>query len=265
MLDVRRRDRLGSKSNELAWKTIVSQMPPHRTYIEPFLGWGAVMRHKAPANHSICIDREERKVKNFLLELAAAHPTMSAGIVSSDEELWQRVQKEEAAAKQHPTTALIVGDALAFLSTYPWHGDELVYCDPPYVHSTRSDLAGCHYLFEMDDADHTALLAVLRAIPAPVILSGYSSKLYEDTLHDWRLVTYKQVTHRGNVRIEHLWCNFPEPVELHDYRFLGRNFRERQDLNRMRKRWIAKLGKMPILKRQAMFAAMKEFHDGTNT
>ena len=69
--EVRLARRLGSKANEATWKTIINQMPPHHTYIEPFLGWGAIMLHKAPANHSICIDREAEKVSNFLLELAA--------------------------------------------------------------------------------------------------------------------------------------------------------------------------------------------------
>ena len=66
--------RLGSKANEATWKTIINQMPPHHTYIEPFLGWGAIMLHKLPAAHSICIDREEQKVKNFLLELRHGAP-----------------------------------------------------------------------------------------------------------------------------------------------------------------------------------------------
>jgi hypothetical protein len=292
--------RLGSKANEATWKKIINQMPPHHTYIEPFLGWGAIMLHKAPANHSICIDREEEKAINFLLELATAYPTMGSGIVSSDEELWQRValgrrkptcrtlppQLQGAAArglatigepdeqisrlldsgpwqwastKENPTCAVIVGNALAFLASYPWRGDELVYCDPPYMHETRSSRH--RYLFEMGTLEHQALLDILKQIPAKVMLSGYASELYSTALKDWRLVTFEAITRGGTMRTEHLWCNFPEPVELHDYRYLGRNFRERQDLNRMRKRWIAKLRKMPILKQRALFAAMKEFHE----
>lgn len=32
---------------------------------------------------------------------------------------------------------LIQDDAIAYLSTFPYQGSELVYADPPYVHSTR--------------------------------------------------------------------------------------------------------------------------------
>jgi hypothetical protein len=89
--------RLGSKANEGTWKTIINQMPPHRTYIEPFLGWGAMMLNKAPAAHSICIDREAEKVKNFLLELATAHPTMGSGIVSEADAMWSTIGASGAA------------------------------------------------------------------------------------------------------------------------------------------------------------------------
>jgi len=247
MVDVRDRRRLGSKANEATWKTIINQMPPHHTYIEPFLGWGAIMLHKAPAAHSICIDREEEKVNNFLLELATAHPTIGPVIVDADDALWStRGKSAEVIAQQMATSgntaALIVGDALAFLAAYPWRGDELVYCDPPYMHETRSSRH--RYLFEMDEAEHTALLDILRRIPANVMLSGYCSKLYSKALKKWRLVTFEAITRGGTTRTEHLWCNFPEPAELHDYRWVGQTYRQRQDLNRMRRRWTAKLGKM---------------------
>lgn len=262
--------RLGSKANEATWKTIINQMPPHHTYIEPFLGWGAIMLHKAPAAYSICIDKEEAKVRSFLLELATAHPPLMSGIVEATDVLWENIGQSPlnhvtndgataATIALRPKAALIVGDALQFLASYPWRGDELVYLDPPYMHETRSSRH--RYLFDMENLEHTALLDMVLKIPANVMLSGYFSKMYAERLATWRLVTFEAAT-RGGMRTEHLWCNFPEPVALHDYRCLGKNHRERQDLNRMRKRWIAKLEKMPILKQRALFAAIKEFQDG---
>jgi hypothetical protein len=51
--------------------------------------------------------------------------------------------------------------------------------------------------------------------------------------------------------------NYPEPVELHDYRYLGRNFRERERIKRKTQRWERKLRSMPALERHAIFAAMQ--------
>jgi DNA adenine methylase len=173
------------------------------------------------------------------------------------------VLSQNNAREQQQTAALCETDALAFLASYPWRGDELVYCDPPYLLETRTSRR--RYLFEMDTLEHQALLDILLQVPANVMVSGYYSALYASALKDWRLVTLEAITRCGTMRTEHLWCNFPEPVELHDYRYLGRNHRERQDLNRMRKRWISKLAMMPLLKRRALFAALKEFHDRNTT
>ena len=63
---------------------------------------------------------------------------------------------------------------------------------------------------------------------------------------------------RGRPAAELVWCNFPRPTELHDYRFLGDNFREREHLKRMKARWIAKLQKMAPVKRQALLAAIAD-------
>jgi len=48
----------GAKGGEGVYHTIISQMPPHETYIEPFVGAGAVLRFKRPAVCSIAIDAD---------------------------------------------------------------------------------------------------------------------------------------------------------------------------------------------------------------
>jgi len=53
--------------------------------------------------------------------------------------------------------------------------------------------------------------------------------------------------------------NFAEPTELHDYRFLGDDYRKRQDIRRQQERWLRKLETMPAQKRYAMLAAIEEF------
>ena len=37
----------------------------------------------------------------------------------------------------------------------------------------------------MSDADHKALLGLLRGLKGVVVLSGYESQLYNDALADW--------------------------------------------------------------------------------
>ena len=57
--------------------------------------------------------------------------------------------------------------------------------------------------------------------------------------------------------------NFAAPVELHDYRFLGETYREREYIKRQKGRWVARLEKMTPLKRQALLMALREFGSGS--
>jgi hypothetical protein len=52
---------------------------------------------------------------------------------------------------------------------------------------------------------------------------------------------YRRHTRRPEDRST-VWMNFPEPAELHDYRFLGEDYRERQDIKRQRERWLKTRG-----------------------
>lgn len=53
----------GGKNGAGVYQTIINQLPPHDTYIEPFLGSGAVLRMKKPARASIAIDADADVVR----------------------------------------------------------------------------------------------------------------------------------------------------------------------------------------------------------
>jgi hypothetical protein len=156
-----------------------------------------------------------------------------------------------------PWFRFLCGDGIEFLRKYPWTGRELVYCDPPYVKSSRSSARDL-YRFEMCDVDHRRLLRVVMEIPCPVLLSGYASLLYGEALKGWRHVTFQAMTRGGRPATEWLWCNFPEPLELHDYRYLGSGFRERERIKRKKQRWARRIERMPNLERQALLLALSE-------
>ena len=90
-----------------------------------------------------------------------------------------------------------------------------------------------------------------------VMISGYYSQMYASALKSWNAISYEAMT-RGGPAVEWLWFNFPAPVALHDYRYLGANFRERERIKRQKARWTARLLRMPPLQRQALLAAIAE-------
>jgi DNA adenine methylase len=93
--------------------------------------------------------------------------------------------------------------------------DTLMYLDPPYLAETRSvpDV----YAHEMSEADHVALLDVIRQCVGKVMLSGYPSLLYDEALAGWHRVVFDVANHAasGDVKArkqEVVWCNF-EPKQ----------------------------------------------------
>jgi DNA adenine methylase len=218
----------GGKAGEGVAQRIINLMPPHRVYIEPFLGAGAVLRFKRPAAENVGIELDPQVIADY----------------------WS-----------DPPEALTVicGDAFAYLRQREWYGGELIYLDPPYMPESRTSDRPL-YRYEMDADGHRELLSLvleLRERRVLVLISGYYSRLYERTLKGWHLTTFGSMTCRG-MALEHLWASFPPPLELHDYRFLGDDYRERERIKRKIGRWRAKLEAMPRLERQALLAALAE-------
>ena len=87
------------------YQQIINQIPPHTIYIELFAGGGAVLRHKRPAVGNIAIDAD-----------AQALAALRSSIVSNSDTAVQFLNM----------------DALAFLTMYPFKGNEFIYADPPY-------------------------------------------------------------------------------------------------------------------------------------
>lgn len=202
---------------------LINLMPPHETYIEAYLGGGAVMRHKYPAKRNIGIEIDSEVIQ-----------------------MWSD--------KKAIDFELIHDDAVNFLRSYEFTGKELVYCDPPYLRETRKKYARI-YKYEYTREQHIKLLEVIKSLPCMVMISGYESKLYTVSLRGWHSHSYKAGCHHG-VATEWVWMNYPLPVELHDYRHLGNSFRERERIRKKSDRWVAKLKSMPVLERQALLSAI---------
>jgi DNA adenine methylase len=203
----------GSKAQAGVFQRIIGQMPPHSVYVEPFFGSGQVFWRKRRASRSIVIDK--------------------AGAC---------IAKAGAEAGVHA----IAGDAISLLPTLALPADAVIYCDPPYLLSTRQ--GRFYYDHEMDDLAHASLLTLLQRLECRVLISGYPSELYGAALQSWRCIRYRTRT-RGRTVTECLWCNFPEPAELHDWCYAGHTFRQRLALKRLSARWMARLEAMPARKR----------------
>lgn len=218
----------GGKGN--AYQKIINLIPPHRTYIESHVGGGAVLRHKRRARSNIAIDVDA----SALEVLASTIATNGGGAVE-----------------------FINTDAATWLRSYEFQGDEFIYADPPYVMKSRKQQRQL-YRYEYTTAQHRELLDILTVVPCKVMISGYWSELYTNRLQDWHVTSFDARTRGGTWATEFLWMNYEPPIELHDYRYLGDDYRERERIKRKKNRWSKKWRKMPVLERQAILAALRE-------
>lgn len=231
----------GGKAGGGVSQWLINLMPAHDLYVEPFLGAGAVLKAKRPAASSIAIERDART-----LELWRGDEVPGLKIVHGDALSWLGFFAQGAA----PNLAGAASPETA-------RGSTLLYCDPPYLMSTRSYTKRPLYRCELTDADHVELLRLLRALPCHVMLSGYMSDLYATALADWRTESFWTVNRRGKRVQEWVWLNFPAGLDLHDTRYVGGNYRERERIRRQQHRWRARLGRMSPLERQALMSALE--------
>jgi len=231
---------VGSKGGAGVWQRIISEMPPHDLFIEAFAGTGQVLLHKRPARASIAIDSDAAVCSALRSVLARSGEPRGAGVT------------------------VICADAISWLEKHrsKFNSSTVVYLDPPYLFDVRACPGRRYYGHEFgEEWLHGELLAVLSRLGTQgvsVLISGYRSELYDRMLPYWRRVDYRTAT-RGGAVTESLWCNFEAPAQLHDYRFLGSGFRERERLKRKKKRWLAKLRRMTPVEAAAVLAAIDEW------
>ena len=103
----------------------------------------------------------------------------------------------------------------------------------------------------MTEDQHTRLLWVARSIEANIVISSYTNELYNRELNAWNTIEFQAMT-RGGVATEKVWYNYPEPTELHDYRYLGIDYREREQIKGIIRRNVSKFKRMPDLHRNAI-------------
>jgi len=97
----------------------------------------------------------------------------------------------------------------------------LIYCDPPYIASTRG--VASVYKHEMSDEDHEDLLNILIEYPQMVMLSSYKNDLYDKDLipAGWKRYTIATKGaslipgHSKSALNELLWLNPLARSELH--------------------------------------------------
>lgn len=224
----------GGKESDGTFQKIINIMPPHDIYIEPFLGNGAILRHKKPATiASIAIDFDTAVINQ-----------------------WRKL-------KSFPGLTLINTDAISWIENFLVPAaiiknlgtQVLIYIDPPYPKETRRNQKDL-YKFEFTTNQHYKLINVIRELPAHIIISSYPNQLYNEYLEDWNSFTFQSQTRNGTAT-EKIWYNYPLPEALHDYRYIGNDYREREQIKGIVTRNVSKFNRLPAVQRNAIIHHLK--------
>jgi DNA adenine methylase len=212
---------LGAKNGSGVYQAIINLIPPHNTFAETFLGTGAIMRRKAPAQYNIGIDKSKIMLDKF----------------------------------NYAADELLCTDAIEWLENYQPKGKTVIYSDPPYMPCTRTSKA--KYEHELTVDDHVRLINAKKALSNEntyLLISGYKNDLYEDMLKGWWSKDFQAMT-RGGVRTETVWCNF-EPGEVHYHTYAGKDYTDRQRIKRKAQGWAKKYQALPPGEQQAILNAL---------
>ncbi|MEM9954367.1 MAG: DNA adenine methylase [Chloroflexota bacterium] len=120
-------------------------------------------------------------------------------------EEFYRSEQLYLAAERLKSVQIECDDAIRCIQRFD-SDETLFYVDPPYVFSTRHSNEH-DYAHELTDNQHVELADVLKSVQGMVLLSGYSSPLYEELYEGWRCITKGTRTNGNNEATECLWIS----------------------------------------------------------
>ena len=242
----------GSKSGNGVYQQIISIIPPHTTLIVPFLGHCGIVRNILPADILIAMDASEKVIeawKTFLVQDL---------IYKSKDNGLTFLKTPETKGNLPNKIVLIKCNALEQLPKLSFDPSlTVIYLDPPYPLDSIKSKRNL-YEFVLTKKEHTKLMLLLKSMMANILISTYDNVLYKKGLSGWDKIKFSAGTRNGK-NIETVYFNYSlSNGRLHDYRYLGSNFKDRERIRLKIKRWTERLNKLNPREKMAIIQALKQ-------
>lgn len=219
----------GGKSGNGTYQTIINNIPPHDIFMSLYLGNCGIVRHIKEAKFNLLNDIDPEVMQNWgKLQLPS----------------WYKLTNHSALS--------IIERINDFIP--PGIGSVFIFLDPPYRKDSRKCQADI-YKFEVDEKHHTDLLSQINAIKRhKVMITHYPDPVYDAALKHWNKVDFYSMTRNG-IALERMYMNY-DLIDnlLHDYSYIGKDFREREAFERIRKNLSKKLKRLPDALRNAIIS-----------
>ena len=256
----------GSKSGNGVYQQIISIIPPHKVLVVPFLGHCGVVRNIMPADILIGMDASANVINSwcdFLLSSAFYNIGTKDLILKYGDDCSVFAKTNSSRGNLPSIVVLKKCNALEHLQSMASifnFNDVVIYADPPYPFSSRKSNQRL-YEHEMSNRSHYDLLSLLvemTDLKYKIAISTYDNPLYKNCLASWNKIDFSAGTRNGKA-IETVYFNYSlDNGVLHDYRFLGKNFKDRERIRLKIKRWCSRLQKLNPMERMAIISAIEK-------
>lgn len=215
----------GGKSGNGTFQTIINQIPQCTTFIDAMVGNGGIVCHLKLPDLTVINDIDSAVIDGFIFD--GSHQILKENIP-----VWDLIDKYDRNG----------------------HGT-FFYFDPPYLKSTRKSQLDL-YKYEWTLEDHHRFLSKVLTVKSNCMISHYPCDIYDSSLSHWRKIKFQSMTRHG-LATEAIYMNYPEPTTLQDYRYIGKDFIDRQRIKRKCHRLIKKIESLPIHERALIVSTLK--------
>lgn len=235
----------GAKTNSGLIQFLINNMQLHDCYFELFAGTAKLFRTKRPAAYNWINDIDPKAPalidKNDIYKECFTIMSMTAVIELTDYD-------------KNIVYSCIEAMAIIEKNAKYFNRNHFIYLDPPYTFSSRRS-GKKYYKHEVDFDYHRRLLDKIQSIDANVMISTKEDDLYNEKLKSWRKASFLTTDRQGTYE-EIIFMNYDPPALLHQYDFLGKNFTDRQRIQRKIKRLNDKISMLPGDEKNALLAAI---------
>ena len=141
----------------------------------------------------------------------------------------------------------------ALVAENKFTSDDFIFCDPPYLFSTRLSQKQ-YYIHEFNETDHVQFLLTIIALDSKILITHPQCELYDRYLNGWEKLNFGYQTRGGwfedCIYVNYDWRNLP----LVTYNYLGGNRTTRQQIKRKRQSLVSKFNQLSYHEQQAFLA-----------